>query len=76
MMNLRTSLSRHVDADLLYSSWKALEGEKKVSAVDVKDKDKKAAEMLRRASIGTLNVPRTRESWIATVGLSGFFFDG
>ena len=37
------------DAYTLYSDWKALEGDKKVSAVDLKDKDKKAAEMMRRA---------------------------
>jgi hypothetical protein len=43
------------DAYTLYSDWKALEGDKKVSAVDLKDKDKKAAEAIRRASIGTLS---------------------
>jgi len=42
------------DAYSLHSDWKALEGDKKVSAVDLKDKDKKAAEMIRRASMGDL----------------------
>ena len=42
------------DAEGLYQGWKDIEGDKKAAAAASKDKDKMAAEAIRRASIGKM----------------------